>query len=160
MKNRLEIARELLSEDGAIFVQISDDGVGELHLILKDVFNRNGENNFINKITVKTKSPSGFASVNPGVFETAEYILGFAKNKNRWRFNQQYVKSEYDTNYGSYIVNPEDNYENWQFEKIDSTIAKELGYDDKERLLKMLANSFSTKWLQTLHSKTKIVFSV
>lgn len=31
MKNRLEVARELLSEDGAIFVQISDDGVGELH---------------------------------------------------------------------------------------------------------------------------------
>lgn len=135
MKNRLEIARELLSEDGAIFVQISDDGVGELHLILKDVFNRNGENNFINKITVKTKSPSGFASVNPGVFETAEYILGFAKNKSRWCFNQQYVKSEYDTNYGSYIVNPEDNYENWQFEKIDSSIAKELGYGDKREAL-------------------------
>src|SRR5699024_9054179 len=27
MKNRLEIARELLSEDGAIFMQVSDDGV-------------------------------------------------------------------------------------------------------------------------------------
>ena len=135
MKNRLEIARELLSEDGAIFVQISDDGVGELHLILKDVFNRNGENNFINKITVKTKSPSGFASVNPGVFETAEYILGFAKNKSRWCFNQQYVKSEYDTNYDSYIVNPDDNFENWQFEKIDTAIAKELGYEDKREAL-------------------------
>lgn len=135
MKNRLEVARELLSEDGAIFVQISDDGVGELHLILKDVFNRNGENNFINKITVKTKSPSGFASVNPGVFETAEYILGFAKNKSRWCFNQQYVKSEYDTNYDSYIVNPDDNFENWQFEKIDTAIAKELGYEDKREAL-------------------------
>ena len=135
MKNRLEIARELRSEDGAIFVQISDDGVGELHLILKDVFNRNGENNFINKITVKTKSPSGFASVNPGVFETAEYILGFAKNKSRWCFNQQYVKSEYDTNYDSYIVNPDDNFENWQFEKIDTAIAKELGYEDKREAL-------------------------
>lgn len=136
MKNRLEIARDLLSDDGAIFVQISDDGVGELHLILKDVFNRNGKNNFINKITVKTKSPSGFASVNPGVFETAEYILGFAKNKSHWSFNQQYIKSEYDTNYSSYIVNPEDNYENWQFEKIDTAIAKELGYGDKREALR------------------------
>lgn len=139
MKNRLEIARELLSDDGAIFVQISDDGVGELHLILKDVFNRNGQNNFINKITVKTKSPSGFASVNPGVFETAEYILGFAKNKSRWRFNQQYIKSEYDTNYSSYIVNPEDNYENWQFEKIETAIAKKLGYGDKKEALKKVS---------------------
>ena len=35
MKNRLEVARDLLSNDGAIFVQISDDGVGELHCLLK-----------------------------------------------------------------------------------------------------------------------------
>ena len=136
MKNRLEIARELLSEDGAIFVQISDDGVGELHLILKDIFNRNGENNFINKITVKTKSPSGFASVNPGVFETAEYILGFAKNKSLWRFNQQYVKSEYDANYAQYIVNPNDDYSDWQFERIDQKIARDLGYEDKRSAVK------------------------
>ena len=65
MKNRLEIAKKLLSKDGALFVQISDDGVGELHCLLKDIF---GSENFINKITVKTKSPSGFASVNPVLF--------------------------------------------------------------------------------------------
>ena len=136
MRNRLVVARELLSEDGAIFVQISDDGVGELHLILKDVFNKNGENNFINKITVKTKSPSGFASVNPGVFETAEYILAFAKNKSRWHFNPQYVKSEYDTNYALYIVNPDKPYYDWKFERIDSKVAKDLGYKDKRSAIK------------------------
>lgn len=136
MKNRLEIARELLSEDGALFIQISDDGVGELHLLLKEVFNKNGENNFINKITVKTKSPSGFASVNPGVFETAEYILAFAKNKSMWRFNQQFVKSEYDSNYAQYIVNPEEPYSDWRFERIDARIARDLGYKDKRAALK------------------------
>ena len=68
MKNRLIEARKLLSDDGAIFVQISDDGVAELHRLMKEVFNSNIENNFINKITVKTKSPSGFASINTGVF--------------------------------------------------------------------------------------------
>lgn len=136
MKNRLEVARELLSDDGAIFVQISDDGVGELHLIMKDVFNRDGENNFINKITVKTKSPSGFASVNPGVFETAEYILAFAKHKSQWKFNQLYVKSEYDTNYSFYITNPDRPCEEWVFDKIDSFVAKELGYSDKRKALK------------------------
>ncbi len=136
MKNRLEIARELLSDDGAIFVQISDDGVGELHLIMKDVFNRDGENNFINKITVKTKSPSGFASVNPGVFETAEYILAFAKHKSQWKFKQLYVKSEYDSNYSFYITNPDKPCAKWVFDKIDSYVAKELGYSDKREALK------------------------
>lgn len=91
MKNRLEVARDLLSSEGAIFVQISDDGVAEVHRLLKEVFNKNDENNFINKITVKTKSPSGFASVNAGVFETAEYILAFAKNKKQWTYNQQLI---------------------------------------------------------------------
>ena len=80
-------------------MQISDDGVAELKCLMKDIFCRNGENNFINQITVKTKSPSGFASVNPGVFETAEYILAFAKNKRLWKYHPQYVKSEYDSNY-------------------------------------------------------------
>lgn len=136
MKNRLEIARELLSDDGAIFVQISDDGVGELHLIMKDIFNKDSENNFINKITVKTKSPSGFASVNPGVFETAEYILAFAKHKSQWKFKQQYVKSEYDTNYSLYITNPDSPCTEWIFDRIDNYVAKELGYSDKREALK------------------------
>lgn len=52
MKNRLEIAKDLLSDDGAIFVQISDDGVGELHVLLKEIFKKE---NFINKITLKNK---------------------------------------------------------------------------------------------------------
>lgn len=138
MRNRLEIARDLLSDDGAIFVQISDDGVGELHLIMKDVFNRDGENNFINKITVKTKSPSGFASVNPGVFETAEYILAFAKHKCQWKFKQQYIKSEYDANYAFYVTNPEKPCQEWIFDRVDTAVAKELGYADKRAALKQV----------------------
>ncbi len=90
MKNRLSIAKKLLSDDGAIFVQISDDGVGELHTLMKEIFN-DSENNFLNKITVRTKSPSGFASVNAGVFETAEYIISFAKNKKKWTYNIQHL---------------------------------------------------------------------
>lgn len=130
MRDRLEVARELLSDDGAIFVQISDDGVGELHLLLKEIFNRSGENNFINKITVKTKSPSGFASVNPGVFETAEYILAFAKHKSHWKFNQQYVKSDYDKNYCYCVVNKDKPHSEWKFERIETIVARQLGNDN------------------------------
>lgn len=141
MKNRLEIARDLLSDDGALFVQISDDGVAELHLMLKEVFNKNGENNFINKITIKTKSPSGFASVNPGVFETAEYILAFAKHKRQWTFKQQFVKTEYDDNYAFYITNFDDNYKKWNFERIDAIVAEQEGYKNKKEALKNIKNA-------------------
>lgn len=129
MKNRLEIAQKLLSEDGAIFVQISDDGVAELHRLMKDIFNKNGVNNFINKITIKTKSPSGFASVNPGVFETAEYILAFAKNKKLWKYTPQYIESDYDENYKWIIENPNDNYEQWNILSVPEVVAKNKGYE-------------------------------
>lgn len=134
MKNRLEVARDLLSNDGAIFVQISDDGVGELHCLLKEVFNRNGDNNFINKITIKTKSPSGFASVNPGVFETAEYILAFAKKKSNWTYNRQYVESTYDPNYKWYITNINDDFRSWNIVDVFEYVAKEHGYSNRKEI--------------------------
>lgn len=139
MKNRLEVARELLSDDGAIFAQINDDGVGELHLLMKEVFNKDGENNFINKITVKTRSPSGFASVNPGVFESAEYILAFAKHKPRWKFKRLYVKSEYDDSYSFCITNPNSPCSKWIFDKVETEVAKEQGYPDKKSALKKMS---------------------
>jgi len=140
MKNRLEIARRLLSDDGAIFVQISDDGVAELHRLLKDIFCQNGENNFINKITVKTKSPSGFASVNPGVFETAEYILAFAKNKRNWSYNQQFVKSEYDANYKWFIVNQQDEPTSWQIIDLFEHVATEHDFASKKEAIEKLGD--------------------
>lgn len=142
MKNRLEFARDILSEDGAIFVQISDDGVGEFHVLLKEVFNRNGENNFINKITLRTKSPSGFASVNPGVFETAEYILAFAKNKKKWTYNRQYVESCYDSNYSKIITNYGQDFHHWEVEDLGDYIAKERGYNDKREAIGKMGKVF------------------
>ena len=139
MKNRLEIARDLLSDDGAIFVQISDDGVGELHVLLKEIFKKE---NFINKITLKTKSPSGFASVNPGVFETAEYILSFAKNKTKWKYNPQFVRSDYDTNYNLYVVNKDDDYHEWEIVNIGEYVAKEQGFEKKRTAVKELGELF------------------
>ena len=139
MKNRLEIAKELLDKDGAIFVQISDDGVGELHVLLKEIF---GKENFINKITLKTKSPSGFASVNPGVFETAEYILSFAKDKSKWKYNPQYVRSDYDTNYNFYISNKHEHFSKWEIENIGEYVARQQGYENKRVAIKELGRSF------------------
>ena len=135
MKNRLEIAKKLLSDDGAIFVQISDDGVGELHCLLKDIFK---PENFINKITVKTKSPSGFASVNPGVFETAEYILAFAKNKPKWKYNIQYVESGYDENYKYVIVNRNAPPEAWIIKNIADVLADEQNFTDARAMRNQL----------------------
>lgn len=114
---------------------------------MKDIF---GVENFINKITVKTKSPSGFASVNPGVFETAEYILAFAKNKRNWKYNIQYVESGYDTNYKSVVVNKNDPAEKWIIRNIVDVLAEERGYDNaksiRDALGKVVVNELISEY--------------
>jgi adenine-specific DNA-methyltransferase len=58
MKNRLDVARELLREDGVIFVQIKDDGMAHLKLLMDDIFVKNG-GDFVNNIVVKMSEASG-----------------------------------------------------------------------------------------------------
>lgn len=138
MENRLQVARRLLSDDGALFVQISDDGVAELHLLLKEVF---GEENFLNKITVRTKSPSGFASVNAGVFETAEYILAFGKDKRQWRYNTQYVATGWDSNYKFYVTNKHDTPDFWKIVNIYEYLAKQNEFSSVARMRAQLGKA-------------------
>ena len=91
---------------------------------------------------MKTKSPSGFASVNPGVFETAEYILSFAKEKSKWKYNPQYVSSDYDTNYNLYISNKNEHFSKWEIENIGEYVARQQGYENKRVAIKELGRSF------------------
>ena len=90
MRNRLTIAKELLSNEGAIFVQISDVRIAHLKLLMDEIFKAE---NFINQITVRTKSPSGFKTVNLGVFETAEYIISYGKSKKKWKCSASTILS-------------------------------------------------------------------
>lgn len=125
MKNRLEAARQLLAEDGVILVQISDIRVGVLRVLMDEIFE---PQNFINQISVKTKSPSGFKTVNLGVFETAEHIIFYGKNKKKWKYRPQYVKSEYDSNYKFEVVNIDDKSSKWKIKGIEETISEKDGY--------------------------------
>ena len=55
MKNRLEIAKKLLVDDGVIFVSIDDDGLAQLKLLMDDIFEKE---NFISYFMwMKTATP-------------------------------------------------------------------------------------------------------
>lgn len=56
MKNRLEIARELLRDDGVIFVQCDDNEQAYLKVLMDEIF---GRENFVNCIAVKMSEASG-----------------------------------------------------------------------------------------------------
>ena len=52
MKNRLEVARDLLKEEGVIFVQCDDNEQAYLKVLMDEIF---GRSNFLNQISVKMK---------------------------------------------------------------------------------------------------------
>lgn len=74
MKNRLEAARELLSSNGLIAVQITDIEHAYLRVMMDEIF---GKDNFISTIIWKKRSG---APNDKTIGATHEYIILFAKN--------------------------------------------------------------------------------
>jgi len=82
MYQRLRLAKDLLAEDGVIFVSIDDNELFNLGLLMNKVF---GENNFIaNVIWQKVYSPKNTAV---HFSDDHEYVLVYAANRDRWRPN-------------------------------------------------------------------------
>lgn len=124
MKNRLELASRLLHKSGAIFVHIDYHELGYLVPLMDEIF---GKGNCVQIITVKTSSPAGFKTVNPGPIEVTEFILFYTKQRDSFEFKKLYVPADYDENYDLYIENPDDKPENWRLEKLYNVIYRENG---------------------------------
>lgn len=77
MYPRLKMARDLLTDDGVIFISIDDNEVSNLRKICDEIF---GERNFIADFIRKTKSSTNDAKI--GLNYQHEMLLCFAKNKN------------------------------------------------------------------------------
>lgn len=75
MYSRLLLAKQLLREDGVIFISIDDNEIHHLRLILNEIF---GEENFIGQIVVQS-NPRGSQSIKH-LANVHEYIIVFAKN--------------------------------------------------------------------------------
>ncbi|GAA8337754.1 site-specific DNA-methyltransferase [Helicobacter pylori] len=82
MKNRLEAAREFLSDDGVIFVQCDDNEQAYLKVLMDEIFLRE---NFVSGITHIVKPEDRMYGQ---VAKTHEYILVYAKNINNLIFNE------------------------------------------------------------------------
>lgn len=74
LRDRLTVARELLSDSGSVFVQIGDENVHRVRALLDEVF---GERNFVSQITVQTTT--GFQT--NYLSNISDFILWYAKDK-------------------------------------------------------------------------------
>ena len=72
---RLHLLKELLTEDGVIFISIDDNEVNHLRMLMDEIF---GLENFIAQIVVQT-NPRG-RSLKQYIAQTHEYILMYAKD--------------------------------------------------------------------------------
>jgi adenine-specific DNA-methyltransferase len=110
MKNRFDVAKELLSKEGAIFVQCDDNEQAYLKILMDEVF---GNENYRETIVVKTSTPSGVNAVNvkrgERLFKVKEYILFYSKTP-EYRFNPLYVKSSFNSNYRYEVIKNENGY--------------------------------------------------
>ncbi len=95
MYPRLMIAREMLREDGIIFISIDDNEVHHLRLLMNEVF---GEGEFVASLIWQDK----YTTTNDknGISSQTEYILCFAKNSDQININklplrEEYIKSTY-----------------------------------------------------------------
>ena len=82
MSERLEIARELLSDEGVIFISIDDNEQAQLKLLCDEVF---GENNFI--ANYKWNKTATAPSLSQKVRNKYEYVLCYEKNRNNLNYN-------------------------------------------------------------------------
>lgn len=76
MYPRLKLARNLLKEDGVIFISIDDNEVHNLRKICDEIF---GEGNFISDLVWEKKKKGTFLS--NSITNVKEYVLVYAKNR-------------------------------------------------------------------------------
>lgn len=149
IKNRLTVAKSLLSTEGTLFISIDQKEISYLLVLLDEIF---GVENRKNIITVKRGSVTGAKVINPGVVNLTEYVLVYSRNTNCWIPNRVFRSKERDDRYNTYIDNYEEGYQQWtfiplleafaRFKKIDKkNLKNKLGEYLEEELTSFVINN-------------------
>ena len=94
LRDRLAVARDLLAETGALFVQIGDENVHRVRALLDEVM---GETNFVTQIFCKTTAVSGSAFLGG----TGNYVLFYARNREHLKYRPLFTESGLEQDVGN-----------------------------------------------------------
>lgn len=95
MRNRLEVSKLLLAENGVICIAIDDEEYAHLKVLCDEIFKRD---NFVGTVIVQS-NPRG-RTINSHFATTHEYALFYSKNKDLVEINNQPLNSEQEKAFG------------------------------------------------------------
>ncbi len=84
LRDRLEVARDLLTESGSCFVQIGDENVHRVRAVMDEVF---GEDNFVSLIAFQKTSGQATKTLS----STLDFIIWYAKNAPNVKYRDLFV---------------------------------------------------------------------
>jgi len=87
LRDRLTVARDLLTDSGSVFVQIGDENVHRVRAVMDEVF---GADNFVAQVTFRVKSPLAVSDL----ARTTDFIVWYARHRAQMKFRQ--ARSEKD----------------------------------------------------------------
>ena len=91
LRDRLTVARDLLSESGSIFVQIGDENVHRVRALMDEVF---GDDNFVSQINFQSMTP-----LESGRLESVfDHVLWYCKNRDSCKYHNLYKDKPFDGN--------------------------------------------------------------
>ena len=79
LRDRLTVARDLLTESGSIFVQIGDENVHRVRAVMDEVF---GDTNVVSQIAFRTTTGRGGV----GLSESLNYLLWYSKSADSYKY--------------------------------------------------------------------------
>jgi adenine-specific DNA-methyltransferase len=135
LRDRLTVARDLLTDSGSIFVQIGDENVHRVRAVMDEVF---GDENFIGLIWFRKKTmPLGATFLE----RMGDYIVWFGKNTEQTKFRRLFKPIDISGDF------------HWNWRQTDSVTRKKYSKSELEqnplgdplRLVSMWPPSFSAK---------------
>jgi adenine-specific DNA-methyltransferase len=94
LRDRLTVARDLLTDSGSIFVQIGDENVHRVRAVMEEIL---GAENFISQISIQTTS--GFKTNYIG--NIADYVLWFARDKSKGKSHAPFFRKSFELGEGN-----------------------------------------------------------
>ncbi|MHB1326162.1 MAG: site-specific DNA-methyltransferase [Thermoleophilia bacterium] len=122
LRDRLTVARDLLTDSGSIFVQIGDENLSRVKELLAEVF---GEDNVLITIPFQKKAYQEATSLAP----VNDYLVWATKSKSHLKFRPLYMPTPFEGDVGKYsrIESPDlklDSSNDKEAEELESLISK------------------------------------